>query len=142
MATKKEVFDYVMSSPENTNPSVLKSVLGDLKEKVVVKCVLDEGNVKLQDVMYGVFFYQDVCENLKKGVITELEIYDGDQYYCSLVANFYYEVNTGVLGMKYGVIFSGAILDSNTPKVLYLNWSNRLAPPHDFDTPLHIVSTS
>lgn len=142
MATKKEVFDYVMSSPENTNPSVLKSVLGDLKEKVVIKCVLDEGNVKLQDRYYDAFLYSDVCENLRKGIITELEVYDGDQYYCSLVANFNYAINTGIFGMKYGIIFSGAMLDSNTPKILYLDWLNRLAPPSDFDTPLHIVSTS
>lgn len=141
MATKKEVFDYVMSSPENTNPSVLKSVLGDLKEKVVVKCVLDDGNVKLQDEMYGVLFYQDVCENLKKGVITELEVYDGDQYYCSLVANFYYITNL-MIGKKYGMIFSGAMLDSNTPKILYLDWSNNLYYPSSLDTPLHIVSTN
>lgn len=141
MATKKEVFDYVMNSPENTNPSVLKSVLDGLKEKVVVKCVLDEGNVKLQDWTLGLSFYSDVCENLRNGIITELEVYDGDQYYCSLVANFYYITNL-MVGKKYGMIFSGAMLDSNTPKILYLNWSSNFSYPTSFDTPLHIVSTN
>lgn len=141
MSTKKEVFDYIMNSPENTNPAVLKSVLDDLKEKVVVKCVLDDGNVKLQDETFSLMFYSDVCENLKKGIITELEIYDGDQYYCSLIANFYYATNL-MVGKKYGIIFSGAMLDSNTPKILYLNWSSNFTYPTSLDTPLYIVSTS
>lgn len=141
MATKKEVFDYVMNSPENTNPSVLKSVLGDLKEKVVVKCILDEGNVKLQDWMLEFSFYSDVCENLKKGVITELEVYDGDQYYCSLVANFNYFFK-GSFVNKYGIVFSGAMLDSNQPKILYLDWFQYGYPPSRLEAPLHIVSTN
>ncbi len=31
MSTKDEIFDYVMNSPENTNPSILKSLLNDLE---------------------------------------------------------------------------------------------------------------
>lgn len=31
MSTKDEIFDYVMDSPENTNPSVLKSLLNNLE---------------------------------------------------------------------------------------------------------------
>lgn len=31
MSTKDEIFDYVINSPENTNPSVLKSLLNNLE---------------------------------------------------------------------------------------------------------------
>lgn len=141
MATKKEVFDYIMNSPENTNPAVLKSVLGGLKEKVVVKCILNEGNVQLQDKTYEMGFYSDVYENLKKGIITELEVYSDENYYCSLVADFSY-ISKGSFINKWGIVFSGAMFDSNQPKILYLDWWAYGYEPTNFDTPLHIVSTS
>lgn len=32
MSTKDEVFDYVMDSPQDTNPSVLRSLLNGIEE--------------------------------------------------------------------------------------------------------------
>lgn len=137
MATKKEVFDYVMNSPENTNPSVLKSVLDDLKEKVVVKCVAEDGRVKLQDRTFEALFFDQVRENLKKGTITELEVYDNGQYWFSLVANLYYVYEETGYNV-YGIVFLGARLPvgGNKPRISYLDWSQKITPPSSFDVSL------
>ncbi len=45
MSTKDEIFDYVMDSPENTNPSVLRSMLNDLETSAsgpfIIKFIYD-----------------------------------------------------------------------------------------------------
>lgn len=40
MSTKDEIFDYVMNSPEDTNPSVLRSMLNDLEAPMQEKFII------------------------------------------------------------------------------------------------------
>ena len=40
MSTKDEVFDYVMNSPEDTNPSVLRSLLDNLEAPMQEKFII------------------------------------------------------------------------------------------------------
>lgn len=47
MSTKDEIFDYVMNSPENTNPSVLRSQLNSLETASELPPVTEEDNGKL-----------------------------------------------------------------------------------------------
>lgn len=132
MGAKDEIFNYVMSSPEDTNPSVLKSLLNEVKEdkgifiiEIESKSVLDPDTHNYQDYFRcknkskdiidawraGKELYLsmenvvDTYDNYTKGLIKPTGISDtlDDDYYNALSFFFSFAITEGITKTWFGL---------------------------------------
>ena len=74
MSAKEDLFNYVIESPENTNPAVLKSLINspDLKEVEIIELTFEEANTLLSNQSHQIQTFggrsvKDIGKEIRNG---------------------------------------------------------------------------
>lgn len=102
MSTKEEIFDYVMNSPENTNPAVLRSLLDGIEGSKNEPFFIELSGSDEEPVLTASF--SDIIAAINSGRVVYLKLNDFSDSYDLSFSNTYIGLTRVYLGEDYSYV--------------------------------------